>query len=95
MKAELNGVKLEGTPAEIAEVIKLVGVVQEVKATIKWVPYFPTYPTAPAYPYSPLDGWHITATSTAPSQQAYDTWNAWHDHNLDRFAVAPPSPHWF
>ena len=49
MKAEINGVKIEGTPQEMAEVIRLIGE-QNLWGNIQ--PYiFPTYPREPIVYY--------------------------------------------
>lgn len=54
MKAKIQGIELEGTPEEIAEVIKLAGLVQEVQTVIRFVPAPQTVPT---YPYPGTNPW--------------------------------------
>lgn len=65
MKAEINGITIEGSPEEIAQVIKLAG--EALKTKIEYVPIYP-YPSYPIQPMwndptsnKPVDRW-ITIT---------------------------------
>lgn len=54
MKAEINGIKLEGTPQEVAEAIRLAGITRGVAQPIyPQYPVYPIYPVQPIYPQSP------------------------------------------
>lgn len=64
MKAEFNGVTVEGTPQEIAELIKLVG---EIKAAPVYVPPYQPWPEVRPYPVT----WGGTATCRPSGYQVY------------------------
>jgi hypothetical protein len=70
MKATIHGITVEGTPAEIAEVIKLSGEVKEAtERTYEVIRYVPTYPQPYTpwwgiYPPNRLDCGGTTTTST-------------------------------
>lgn len=47
MKATINGIAVEGSPEEIAQVIKLVGEAVKVQPCYVPVPYYPSQPIHP------------------------------------------------
>lgn len=51
MKATINGITVEGSPEEIAQVIKLVGEAIKVQPHYVPVPYYPPQPTYPNKPW--------------------------------------------
>jgi len=67
MKAEINGIKVEGTPEEIAQVINLVATIKIAYIpSIPSIPSMPSWPTYPAYPQYPVT--YSNSATTAKAQ---------------------------